>query len=187
MNSQRWLSMSFSAFFFTWGIFLPYWTGWLTIEKGLFVTAASFITGAGMIARSLSTFIVFPYLVSDLCDEMDVSCSTYFNAPLLAGVGSTTRWLLISSFPYISVFIGTQILHAVSVGVAHFAFLKFISRKLPHDQIATAQRMYVAFALSLSTAILTFPRATLISRYVYLFRSSYHHCANDQKKIFLLI
>ena len=62
MNNQRWLSMSFFAFFFTWGVFLPYWTGWLTIEKGLSVTAASFIMGAGMIARSLSTFLVFPYL-----------------------------------------------------------------------------------------------------------------------------
>ena len=62
MNNQRWLSMSFFAFFFTWGVFLPYWTGWLTIEKGLSVTAASIIMGAGMIARSLSTFLVFPYL-----------------------------------------------------------------------------------------------------------------------------
>ena len=62
MNNQRWLSMSFFAFFFTWGVFLPYWTGWLTIEKGLSVTAASFIMGAGMIARSLSTFLIFPYL-----------------------------------------------------------------------------------------------------------------------------
>ena len=51
MNNQRWLSMSFLAFFFTWGVFLPYWTGWLTIEKGLSVTTASFIMGLGMVAR----------------------------------------------------------------------------------------------------------------------------------------
>ena len=35
MNNQRWLSISFLTFFFTWGVFVPYWTGWLTIEKGL--------------------------------------------------------------------------------------------------------------------------------------------------------
>ncbi|HEX5563577.1 MAG TPA: MFS transporter, partial [Sporosarcina sp.] len=40
MNNQRWLSISFFTFFFTWGVFLPYWTGWLTIEKGLSVKDA---------------------------------------------------------------------------------------------------------------------------------------------------
>jgi len=347
MNNQRWLSMSFFAFFFTWGVFLPYWTGWLTIEKGLSVTAASFIMGAGMIARSLSTFLIFPYLTRKMSmirvmkwisftaliltllylpdspfivlliitvlfsaiypmilpavesgasilmqvegihygksrsfgsigytiallligaataiwteqailyimivgltistlffmrpapealrlnpvqedntkqtinfkslftskgfaivlllaillqgahasyynfgfiflDNLGVNgiyigiilniavlfeilfftradrllskvkVSTMF---LIAGIGSTARWILIALFPYISVFIGTQILHALSFGVAHFAFIKFISQKLPNDQIPTAQGMYAAFAMSLSTAILTF-------------------------------
>lgn len=347
MNNQRWLSMGFFTFFFTWGVFLPYWTGWLTIEKGLSVTAASFIMGAGMIARSLSTLLVFPYLTRKMsmilvmkwlslaaliltllylpdspfivlliitilfsavypmilpavessasvlmqtegihygksrsfgsmgytvallligaataiwteqailyimivgltiatlfllrpapealrlnpvnddttkravnfkslltskgfavvlllaillqgahasyynfgfifldnlgvnglyigiilniavlfeilfftrADRLlaNVKVSTMF---LIAGIGSTVRWILIALFPYISVFIGTQLLHALSFGVAHFAFIKFISEKLPHDQIATAQGMYVAFAMSLSTAILTF-------------------------------
>jgi len=339
--------MSFFAFFFTWGVFLPYWTGWLTIEKGLSVTAASFIMGAGMIARSLSTFLIFPYLTRKMSmisvmkwisftaliltllylpdspfivlliitvlfsaiypmilpavesgasilmqvegihygksrsfgsigytiallligaataiwteqailyimivgltistlffmrpapealrlnpvqedntkqtinfkslftskgfaivlllaillqgahasyynfgfiflDNLGVNgiyigiilniavlfeilfftradrllskvkVSTMF---LIAGIGSTARWILIALFPYISVFIGTQILHALSFGVAHFAFIKFISQKLPNDQIPTAQGMYAAFAMSLSTAILTF-------------------------------
>ena len=63
MNNQRWLSISFLAFFFTWGIFLPYWTGWLTIEKGLSVTVASIIMGVGMLVRSFSTFLLFPYLM----------------------------------------------------------------------------------------------------------------------------
>ena len=347
MNNQRWLSFSFFVFFFTWGVFLPYWTGWLTIEKGLSVTAASIIMGAGMIARSLSTFLVFPYLTQKLsliramkwmslaalilallylpdspsivlliitvlfsavypmilpavesgasilmqtegihygksrsfgsigytvallligaataiwtekailyimiaglaiatlffmrpapaalqlnpvkgnstkraidfkalftskgfavvlilaillqgahasyynfgfiflndlgvngfyigiilnvavlfeilfftyADRLlaNVKVSTMF---LLAGIGSTARWILISSFPYITVFIGTQALHALSFGLAHFAFIQFIFEKLPRDQIAGAQGIYAAFAMSLSTAILTF-------------------------------
>ncbi len=347
MNNQRWLSMSFFTFFFTWGVFLPYWTGWLTIEKGLSVTAASFIMGAGMIARSLSTLLVFPYLtrkmsmirvmkwltlaaliltllylpdspfivlliitillsavypmilpavessasvlmqtegihygksrsfgsigytvallligavtaiwteqailyimivglaiatlffmrpapaalrlnpVNDDTAKRAINFKSLFTSKgfavvlllaillqgahasyynfgfifldnlgvnglyigiilniavlfeilfftradrllanvkvssmlLIAGIGSTVRWILIALFPYISVFIGTQLLHALSFGVAHFAFIKFISEKLPHDQLATAQGMYVAFAMSLSTAILTF-------------------------------
>ncbi|CAM3219339.1 MFS transporter [Filibacter tadaridae] len=348
MNNQRWLSTSFLVFFFTWGVFLPYWTGWLTIEKGLSVTAASIVMGAGMVARSFSTFLVFPYLTRKMSlirvmkwmtiaslllallyipsssftvllvitilfsavypiilpavesgasvlmqtghihygksrsfgsigytvallligaataiwseqsilymmliglgaaslffmrsaptalrtapvrtetdtkstdfkalfsskgfvvililtillqgahasyynfgfiflDELGVNglyigiilniavlfeilfftradrlfanmkTSTMF---LIAGIGSTLRWLLIYLFPFTSVFIGTQVLHAVSFGVAHFAFIKYISKSLPGSQIAAAQGMYAAFAMSLSTAILTFP------------------------------
>lgn len=348
MNNQRWLSMSFFAFFFTWGAFLPYWTGWLTIEKGLSVTAASMIMGAGMIARSFSTFLLFPYLTQKMSlirvmrwvsfaaliltilylpdspfvilliitilfsaiypmilpavesgasilmkaerihygksrsfgsigytiallligaataiwteqailyimiagltvatlffmrpapetlqldpvktDRVMRSAdfkalftakgftiilllaillqgahASYYNFGfifldglgvnglyigvilniavlfeiyfftradkwlanvristmfLIAGIGSTTRWLLIALFPYTSIFVGTQLLHAASFGVAHFAFIKYISEKLPHHQIAAAQGMYAAFAMSLSTAILTFP------------------------------
>jgi PPP family 3-phenylpropionic acid transporter len=348
MNNQRWLSMSFLAFFFTWGVFIPYWTGWLTIEKGLSVTAASAIMGVGMIGRSLATFLVFPYLARtmslirvmkwmsfaalilallhlpdspfyvlliitvlfstiypmilpavesgasvlmqtegvhygksrsfgsigytvallivgaataiwteqailyimivglaimtlffmrpapealqlNLVKEDTANRSIDFNALftsegfaivmilaillqgahasyynfgfifldnlgvnglyigiilnvavlfeilfftradrllanvkvstmfLIAAIGSTTRWVLIASFPYISVFVGTQVLHALSFGVAHFAFIKFISDKMPHHQLAAAQGVYAAFAMSLSTAILTFP------------------------------
>lgn len=62
MNNQKWLSLNFFAFFFTWGIFLPYWTGWLTNEKALSVSAASIVMGAGMIARSLSTLLFFPLM-----------------------------------------------------------------------------------------------------------------------------
>ena len=348
MNNQRWLSISFLTFFFTWGVFLPYWTGWLTIEKGLTVTAASAIMGAGMIARALSTFLIFPYMTQKMSlirtmrwmsfaalilallylpkssfiilliitilfsaiypmilpavessasiliktDQIHYGKSRSFGsigytvallvigaataiwseqailymmiaglvvstlffmrpAPaalqlnpvktdrikhstdikalftskgfvvilllvillqgahasyynfgfiflddlgvngfyigvilniavlfeilfftqadkwfanvristmfLIAGIGSTTRWVLIFLFPYTSVFVGSQILHAVSFGVTHYAFIKFISEKLPHHQIAAAQGMYAAFAMSLSTAILTFP------------------------------
>lgn len=60
MNSQRFLSINFFAFFFTWGVFIPYWTGWLTFEKGLSVAAASIIMGIGMFVRSFSTLILFP-------------------------------------------------------------------------------------------------------------------------------
>jgi hypothetical protein len=57
---------------------------------------------------------------------------------LIAGIGSTTRWLLIALIPYTSIFVGTQLLHAASFGVAHFAslntFLKNypITKSLPH-------------------------------------------------------
>lgn len=352
MANQRWLSASFFVFFFTWGIFLPYWTGWLTIEKGLSVSTASVIMGIGMAARALTTFLVFPVLtrksslrfviqsltiislllvifyvpdspiwalatitilfsavypmilpavesgatllmqsehihygksrsfgsigytvallivgaatsiwseqsilylmiiglavsvlffvksapavlnavpeqtstsahqtklrtlfqtkgflvvtmlavllqgahaayysfgfiyLDDLgvsgfiigvilnvavlfeilffrvSDKMlaNVKISTMF---LIAGVGSTTRWIVIFLFPITSVFIVTQVLHAVSFGIAHYAFIQYISTRLPKQQIASAQGMYAAFAMSLSVAILTVPAGYL--------------------------
>lgn len=64
INSQKWLSINFAAFFFTWGVFLPYWTGWLTNEKGLSVLHASIIMGAGMVARAISTFVFSQLLLN---------------------------------------------------------------------------------------------------------------------------
>lgn len=352
MNNQRWLSISFLAFFFTWGVFVPYWTGYLTLEKGMSVTKASIIMGAGMLMRSFSTFVIFPYLTqrtsyirvikwstvlslfaaiiyipsspfialliitmlfsavypiilpavesgasvlmqkerihygksrsfgsigytvalllvgaaTAIWDEQvilymmigglammlvffmrpaptvlesipekaekqsekhgmktlfetkgfpiimllaillqgahasyynygflflddlnvngfyigvilniavlfeilfftqadrflsDVRVSTMF---LIAGIGSTVRWIMIFLFPTTAVFILSQVLHAVSFGIAHYAFIQYISKQLPHSKIAAAQGFYAAFAMSLSTAVLTFPAGYL--------------------------
>jgi PPP family 3-phenylpropionic acid transporter len=62
MNIQRWMSRQFFSFFVTWGIFLPYWTGWLIHTKGITVSQASLIMSVGLVARGLSTLIVFPVL-----------------------------------------------------------------------------------------------------------------------------
>ncbi|CAM5363173.1 putative 3-phenylpropionic acid transporter [Streptomyces afghaniensis] len=62
MNKQRWMSTRFFSFFMTWGIFLPYWSGWLIYTKGISVSQASFIMSLGLIARGLSTLFAFPYL-----------------------------------------------------------------------------------------------------------------------------
>lgn len=347
MNNQKWLSLNFFAFFFTWGVFLPYWTGWLTNEKGLSVSAASIILGAGMVARAVSTFLFFPLLTrilslgklmqllafasviimalyipansyvllfaitflfnmvypnilpgmesgatvlmqterihygksrsygslgytiallivggaTALWQEgailwvmlaglifMAVTLSAtspaqlqikpqrksldskqaarqllksksfmtlllvatllqgahaaYYNFGflylqdtgvssfyigfilniailfeilffakadhvfrnwtvssmfLLAGAGSTLRWILVFLFPSVWVFILSQALHALSFGVAHFAFIQYISQKLAPSQMPAAQGMYAAFAMSLSVALLTIP------------------------------
>jgi PPP family 3-phenylpropionic acid transporter len=75
---------------------------------------------------------------------------------LIAGTGSTLRWILIFLFPSVWVFVLSQLLHAISFGVAHYAFIQFISKRLQHDEIPAAQGMYAALAMSLSTAVLTF-------------------------------
>ncbi|MFM9280756.1 MFS transporter [Paenibacillus jiagnxiensis] len=62
MNIQRWMSRRFFSFFVTWGVFLPYWTGWLIHTKGITVSQASLIMSVGLVARGLSTLVVFPAL-----------------------------------------------------------------------------------------------------------------------------
>lgn len=347
MSSQKWLSLNFFTFFFTWGVFLPYWTGWLVNGKGLTVTSAGFIMGVGMIVRALSTLVLYPMatkylslskvmrmfgilalvatlfyipfetyialfivtilfsaLYPNLLPGMESSASllirtdhihygkarafgslgytialiivgsitqlfginsvlwimiagltmivvsqmlsvpssllhkpqnsnnqneqatikdlfkekgfivvllisillqgahaSYYNYGyvylddlnvngfqiglilnvaviieilffakadqffgkmkvstmyMIAGTGSTIRWLLIFCFPSIAMFIVSQLLHAVSFGIAHYAFIQYISRKLKPGLIPTAQGMYSAFAMSLSVALLTF-------------------------------
>ncbi|WP_223554197.1 MULTISPECIES: MFS transporter [Lysinibacillus] len=75
---------------------------------------------------------------------------------LLAACGSSLRWLLIYLFPNVWVFIASQTLHALSFALAHFAFIGYLTKTLPKEQIPNAQGLYSALAMGLSTAILTF-------------------------------
>lgn len=81
---------------------------------------------------------------------------------VLAAAGSTLRWLLVYFFPNIWVFIFSQSLHALSFGVAHYAFILYITQHLPKEQIPNAQGVYSALALSWGTAVLT-----LLGGYLY--------------------
>lgn len=91
MKNQRWLSLNYFTFFFTWGIFMPYWTGWLTEDKGLSVSAASIIIGAGLLARSFSTLFLFPIVTNRL------SIST-----AMKGITILSLILMISYIPFTS-------------------------------------------------------------------------------------
>ncbi len=345
MNTQRWMSMHFFSFFLTWGIFLPYWSGWMIYTKGISVPEASLIMSLGLAARGLATLFAFPYLsskfsskgilrvagigtlVSILCyipansftsllivtmvihvfyptlmpaldsaasvlvqskqlkhygrsrqwgsigfvsvgilltvftgkfgDEiilwalllgtvgfvslgfmrapdilsekpkvdqtekvgmlqlfrikhfglviliailLQAAHATYYNygyiflqdinAPIyligliiniavlaeilffsiadkgfrnfsvgslltLAAIGSTVRWILVFLFPNVLVFSIAQTLHAFSFAMAHYAFMKYLIQNIPHAQIAKAQGIYSALALSWSTAVFT--------------------------------
>ncbi|MBJ7987098.1 3-phenylpropionate MFS transporter [Bacillus cereus] len=62
MNSASWLSTRYFTFFFTWGVFLPYWTVWLTSGKNFTVEEAGIIVSTGLIVRSFTTLYTFPYL-----------------------------------------------------------------------------------------------------------------------------
>lgn len=61
MNTQRWMSSQFFIFYMTWGIFLPYWTGWMINIKGISISQASLIMSLGLVIRGLATLTAFPY------------------------------------------------------------------------------------------------------------------------------
>lgn len=69
MNTQRWMGVRFFSYFLTWGIFLPYWSGWLIYAKGVSVSQASLIMSVGLLIRGLSTLFAFPYLSEKLSSK----------------------------------------------------------------------------------------------------------------------
>lgn len=105
MSNQQWMSLNFFVFFLTWGIFLPYWTGWLVQAKGLSVANASIIMGFGLIARGASSLFAFP-----LASKFMSSQTVIF---VLTGSSLVTAILYIPSTSFITLFIVTIMFSAV--------------------------------------------------------------------------
>ncbi|WP_449621001.1 MFS transporter [Robertmurraya sp. Marseille-Q9965] len=103
MNTQRWMSMQFFSFFLTWGIFLPYWSGWMIYTKGITVSEASLIMSFGLIARGLSTLFAFPFLSERFSSKALLKIS---------GIGSLAAILCyIPATSFTSLLIVTIVLH----------------------------------------------------------------------------
>ena len=103
MNTHRWMSIQFFTFYVTWGIFLPYWTGWLVDVKGVTVAEASLIMSLGLVARGLSTLFVFPYLSGKF------SSKAVLNIAGIATLLSVLCYIPANSF--ISLLVVTLIIH----------------------------------------------------------------------------
>ncbi|MGN8648100.1 MFS transporter [Gracilibacillus sp. HCP3S3_G5_1] len=103
MNTQRWMSNQFFSFYLTWGIFLPYWSGWMIYTKGITVSQASLIMSCGLIARGLSTLFAFPYF------SEKVSSKTLLN---ITGIGTIIALLCyIPANSFNSLLVVTILLH----------------------------------------------------------------------------
>ncbi len=70
--SQKWMSKRFFLFFMGWGIFLPYWTGYLVDGKGLSIEEASVMMSFGLLMRGFSTVTLYPYM-----KKIKVMCTFY--------------------------------------------------------------------------------------------------------------
>jgi PPP family 3-phenylpropionic acid transporter len=52
LHSTRWLALSYFTYFFSYGIFLPFWSVWLA-GTGLTPETIGMLLGAGLVARFL--------------------------------------------------------------------------------------------------------------------------------------
>ena len=59
LRSTRWLALSYFTYFFSYGIFLPFWGLWLKGE-GISSENIGLLLGAGLVARFLGTLIISP-------------------------------------------------------------------------------------------------------------------------------
>ncbi|MDF2037069.1 MFS transporter [Cytobacillus oceanisediminis] len=103
MNTQSWMGRQFFSFFMTWGVFLPYWTGWLIHIKGMTVSQASLIMSLGLAVRGLSTLFAFPYL-----------SGKFSSKTLLNGMGIGTLIAILCYIPansFTSLLVVTLFLH----------------------------------------------------------------------------
>ncbi|WP_462410120.1 MFS transporter [Neobacillus sp. Marseille-QA0830] len=92
MNTQRWMGRQFFTFYMTWGIFLPYWTGWMVDTKGISISQVSLIMSLGLVARGLSTLFAYPYLSGKF------SSKALLNGMAIATLITTLFYIPVHSF-----------------------------------------------------------------------------------------
>lgn len=59
LQSTRWLALSYFTYFFSYGIFLPFWGVWLKGE-GIAPETMGILLGAGLVARFLGSLLIAP-------------------------------------------------------------------------------------------------------------------------------
>ena len=59
LHSTRWLALSYFTYFFSYGIFLPFWSVWLK-GAGLTPETIGVLLGAGLVARFLGSLLIAP-------------------------------------------------------------------------------------------------------------------------------
>ncbi|WP_237085284.1 3-phenylpropionate MFS transporter [Klebsiella pneumoniae] len=95
LHSTRWLALSYFTYFFSYGIFLPFWSVWLA-GNGLTPETIGILLGAGLVARFLGSLLIAPR-VSDpsrLIAALRVLALLTLLFALAFWAGSHVAWLL---------------------------------------------------------------------------------------------
>lgn len=112
-TNQQWLSRSFFVFFLTWGIYLPYWSGWLAGAKGLSIKQISIIMGLALVARALATMFAFPYASKFLSNKKLITTLIISSIIVALLYIPVTSFLLLLLVTFIFSFIYPTLLPAI--------------------------------------------------------------------------
>ena len=96
LHSTRWLALGYFTYFFSYGIFLPFWSVWLE-GLGLTPETIGLLLGAGLIARFLGSLLIAPR-VSDpsrLITALRILALLTLVFALAFWAGTNVAWLMV--------------------------------------------------------------------------------------------
>ncbi len=95
LHSTRWLALSYFTYFFSYGIFLPFWSVWLA-GVGLAPETIGLLLGSGLIARFLGSLLLAPRVTdpSRLVFALRLLALLTLFFVVAFWFGETSAWLL---------------------------------------------------------------------------------------------
>lgn len=96
LHSTRWLALSYFTYFFSYGIFLPFWSVWLS-GQGLTPETIGMLLGAGLVARFLGSLLIAPR-VSDpsrLISALRILALLTLLFAIAFWAGNRVAWLMV--------------------------------------------------------------------------------------------
>ncbi|MND64129.1 putative 3-phenylpropionic acid transporter [compost metagenome] len=96
LHSTRWLALSYFTYFFSYGIFLPFWSVWLA-GIGLTPETIGILLGAGLVARFLGSLLIAPRVSDPSLLIKSVRILALLTLVFLAGfwVSQQFAWLMV--------------------------------------------------------------------------------------------
>ena len=96
LHSTRWLALSYFTYFFSYGIFLPFWSVWLK-GAGLSPETIGLLLGAGLVARFLCSLLIAPRVSdpSKLISVLRILALMTLLFALAFWAGSNVAWLMV--------------------------------------------------------------------------------------------
>lgn len=96
LHSTRWRALSYFTYFFSYGIFLPFWSVWLS-GLGLTPETIGMLLGAGLVSRFLGSLLIAPR-VSDpsrLISSLRILALLTLLFALAFWIGHQVAWLMV--------------------------------------------------------------------------------------------
>lgn len=96
LQSTRWLALAYFTYFFSYGIFLPFWSVWLK-GTGLTPETIGILLGAGLVARFLGSLLIAPRVSNPslLIKALRILALITLVFALAFWAGTNVAWLMV--------------------------------------------------------------------------------------------